>query len=227
MCITIFRLDALILGRLLQLSSASLPVGAFAYSEGLEYLVDEGRVSDQAGLRNWLRDALDFGPIRVDMIIMTRIMATTTDAAWERLYYWDAWLAASRESEELRDQGNVMARALWRLVQAMGNTIPLPKAPEQYVSAYAAVAAHWQLPVFESVYAYLHSWLSNLVTAGIKLIPLGQLQGQQLIWEFHETILRVTEFALQAGDDDLYSWTSGQSLASMGHEKQYSRLFRS
>ena len=218
-------LDARALGRLLQLSSASLPVGAFAYSEGLEYLVVEGRISDKDSLCTWLNELLHYGPVRVDAAIIRRIMTATTGEALPRLYYWDAWLTASRESEELREQGKVMARALWRLVQSMESPIGLHKPPEQYVSTYAVVAAHWQLPIFEAIYAYLHSWLSNLVTAGVKLIPLGQLQGQQLLWEFHEAICSVSEFAMQAGDADLYSWTAGQSLASMGHEKQYSRLF--
>lgn len=220
-------LDAQALGRLLQISSSSLPVGAFAYSEGLEYLVAEGRVHDQASLGAWLLDLLHYGPVRVDTAIIRRVMMAMFRDDSVQLYGWDAWLVASRESEELREQGKVMARALWRLSQSLENPMCLQQPPEQYVSVYAALAAHWQLPVFEALYAYIHSWLSNLVTAGVKLIPLGQLQGQQLIGALHESIHSATNFAMQARDEDLYSWTTGQSLASMGHETLYSRLFRS
>lgn len=220
-------LDAQALGRLLQISSASLPVGAFAYSEGLEYLVAENRVNDQASLGAWLSSLLQFGPIRVDAAIISRIMMAVSCDDLGAIYRWDAWLVATRESEELREQGKMMARALWRLSQSLENPLRLPQPPDQYVSVYAALAAHWQLPIFEAIYAYIHSWLSNLVTAGVKLIPLGQLQGQQLIAALHEPIHSATNFAIQVRNEDLYCWTAGQSLASMGHETQYSRLYRS
>ena len=219
--------DPVTLGRLLQLSSAALPVGAFAYSECLEYLVAQGRIQNAVGLRRWLSDALAYGPIQVDAAILYRAMAAAAEGNAEQLCYWDAWLGATRESEELRAQSKNMARALWRLAEQLGDGLAADRTPEHFVSVYALVAVRWQLPAEASIYAYVHSWLANLISAGVKLIPLGQTAGQQLLWNLHGMIQGVTEFAMRASPEDLYSWNTGQALASMGHETLYSRLFRS
>lgn len=217
------------LGRLLQLSSANLPVGAFVYSEGLETLIVQGTIRTAVDLQQWLADALDVGSIRVDAALLQRQMAAMTANDTERFQYWDAWLGASRESEEMRMQSHHMGRALWRLYREMdGEKAPLVKGnANHYVSVFAQVAVAWRLPVAATLYAYIHSWAANLLTAGVRLIPLGQSDGQSVLWKLQEQIEAVLSFAQDASDEALCSWNIGQTLASMKHETLYSRLYRS
>lgn len=220
-------LDAIALGRLLQLSSASLPIGAFAYSEGIEYLVSADVMRNPDALFHWVKDDLCHGPIRTDAAIVQRIFVAREATDLAQQSYWDAWVSANRETEELREQSKTMGRALWRIAQGLGDA-PLTEAPPtNFLAVYAVVTAQWRLPLYEVIYAYLHSWLTNLVTAGVKLIPIGQMSGQQVLWRMQNILATTTEYAMTVPDDDLYSWSAGLSLASMRHESQYSRLFRS
>lgn len=215
------------LGRLLQLSSASLPVGAFAYSEGLERLVWDGVIQNTGGLLTWLEDHLRYGPIRVEAAILRRVYEAAQSGDEVVQVIWDAWVSASRESEELRQQSRDMGRALWRIYQTLADTRAEGRMPENFVTAYALVAMDWRIPLPAATYAYLHSWANNLVTAGVKLVPLGQLAGQELLWQLQGALGNATGAALSMEDDELCAWGAGLALASMRHETQYSRLFRS
>ncbi|WP_414039671.1 urease accessory protein UreF [Acidithiobacillus sp. M4-SHS-6] len=217
------------LGRLLQLSSANLPVGAFAYSEGLETLVVQGVVQTAKDLQQWLVDALEYGSIRVDTAVLRRQMAAVAANDRDRFQYWDAWLGASRESEEMRAQSHHMGRALQRLYREMSDdeTPLFAGSASHFVSGYAQVAVAWHLPVTATLYAYVHSWAANLITAGVRLIPLGQSDGQRILWLLQERIEAVLSYAETAADEALCAWNFGQALASMSHETLYSRLYRS
>lgn len=221
--------DPTTLGRLLQLSSANLPVGAFAYSEGLETLIVQGTIQTAVDLQQWLADALEVGSIRVDAALLLRQMAAVTANDTESFQYWDSWLGASRDSEEMRTQSHHMGRALWRLYREMdGEKSPLFKGKaNHFVSVFAQVAVAWRLPMAATLYAYTHSWAANLMTAGVRLIPLGQSDGQRILWKLQEQIEAVLFFAQDASDEALCAWNFGQALASMKHETLYSRLYRS
>lgn len=216
---------------LLQLVSPALPVGAYSYSEGLETLVDAGKVTNALSLQHWLEAELRYGAIQIEAAVMIRAYAAVIKGDVETLQYWNAWLSAARESEELRNSSWQMGGSLLRLlrelqpeiitiVEAVGN-------PCNYAVAYAIATAHEQINLEASVLGYLHSWVSNLITAGVKLIPLGQTAGQRLLWEL-QPLISTTAMAVQnLEDDDLSCCSWGLSLASMAHEVQYTRLFRS
>jgi urease accessory protein len=220
-------LDATALGRLLQLSSAALPVGAFAYSEGLEHLVESEIVRKPDDLAGWLSDSLCYGAIRVDVAIVKRVFDARKNDDMAGQQYWDAWISAGRESEELREQSWTMGRALWRIAMNVHDA-PLSEKPlANFTAVYAVLTAQWGIPVHAAIVAYLHSWLNNLVTAGVKLIPIGQMSGQKILWQLQDRLEDAASYALTVTDDELYVWGAGQSLAAMSHESQYSRLFRS
>lgn len=221
--------DASTLGRLLQLSSANLPVGAFAYSEGLETLVAQGGIQTAKDLEQWLVDALDYGSIRIDAAVLRRQMVAVAAKDRNQFEYWDAWLGASRESEEMRTQSHHMGRALQRLYREMNDaeTLLCAGSARHFVSVYAQVAVAWHMPVAATLYAYVHSWVANLITAGVRLIPLGQSDGQRILWLLQERIEATLAFAETAADEELCAWNFGQALASMAHETLYSRLYRS
>lgn len=224
------------LQRLLQLTSPTLPVGAYSYSEGLEWLVDQGTINNESHLQTWLLQELAYGSIRMEAAVMVRGYRANTDL--QTLQYWNAWLSAARETEELRLQSLQMGRSLLRLSQALQapeNTSPeLNEVWEQlriegcnFAIAFGLTANLWQIPLESATLGYLHSWATNIMGAGIKLIPLGQTSGQKLLFQLQPHLEAATQSILLLEDEDLCSCGWGLALASMAHETQYSRLFRS
>jgi urease accessory protein len=217
--------------RLLQLTSPALPVGAYSYSEGLETLVERGTVQDVSSLHNWLEQELTSGAIRVEAAVLLRAYAAAQKTDLEALKYWNDWISAFRETEEMRSQSWQMGRSLLRLLQdthqvAGEFTVGLPETCN-FAIAFALAAAHWQIDPHDTTLGYLQSWLVNLVSVGVRLIPLGQTAGQQLLLDLYPTVSQVTQAVLTLKDDDLLSCSWGLALASMAHETQYTRLFRS
>ncbi|NJP10772.1 MAG: urease accessory protein UreF [Leptolyngbyaceae cyanobacterium RU_5_1] len=233
--------------RLLQLASPTLPVGAYSYSEGLEALVDSGSINGSERLQHWLTQELRYGAVRLEAAIAVRGYHAAATGDLDKLVSWNQWLSAARETEELRSQSWQMGRSLLRLLHDLNlqaSTDPPPSSllrppssvlpPFHFLQegcnfaiAYAIAAATWQIDLQSAVLGYLHSWATNLVSAGIKLIPLGQTTGQQVLLNLQPTLEQVTKEILTLQDDDLNSCGWGLALASMAHETQYSRLFRS
>jgi urease accessory protein len=221
---------------LLQLSSPALPLGAYSYSEGLEALVEQEIIDNEKHLEDWLTQELNYGAIRLEAAIMLRAYRCLLNQKLTQLKDWNQWLTAARETSELREQswqmGNSLCRLLLELelVQERPNlksSITAVGKPCNYAVAFGMAAASWQIEENHAVLGYLQSWVSNLITVGIKLIPLGQTSGQKILLKLHSIILKSTEEILILSDDDLISCSWGLGLASMTHETQYTRLFRS
>lgn len=221
---------------LLQLSSSALPLGAYSYSEGLEALVEQGIINDDQTLEDWLTQELSSGTIRLEAAVMLRAYRCLLSQDLTQLSYWNQWLTAARETSELREQswqmGNSLCRLLLELevIQArpdLNSSITAVGKPCNYAVAFGMAAASWQIADNYAVLGYLQSWASHLITAGIKLIPLGQTSGQKILLKLHSIILNSTEEILILSDDNLICCSWGLGLASMNHETQYTRLFRS
>ncbi len=217
--------------RLLQLASPTLPVGAYSYSEGLETLVDKGVVTGKDSLHRWLENELNCGAIRVEATVMLRAYQSLIDDDLEALSHWNAWLSAARETSELRQQSWQMGRSLIRLAlnlqPELASVVKVVGNPCNYAITFGIVAAHWQIDSEAAILAYLQSWASNLISAGVKLIPLGQTEGQQILFYLSQQLVQVTGQVLAMEDEQLASCSWGLSLASMAHQRQYTRLFRS
>ncbi|MBE9136104.1 urease accessory protein UreF [Nodosilinea sp. LEGE 07088] len=226
--------------RLLQLTSPTLPVGAYSYSEGLETLVEQGTVVTAEAMTHWLEQELAYGMVAIDAAAvglvhkaflpdLEALDGATSAAAVVALNYQ---LSALRDSEETRQQSWAMGRALVRMAtqlhpdlepwfQAVGN-------PCNFAVAFALVAARWEIDGRSTVLGYLHSWAANLITGAVKLIPLGQTVGQQMLLGLYPQLEEVCDRAIATQDLatlGLSSW--GTSLATMQHETLYTRLFRS
>jgi urease accessory protein len=216
---------------ILQLTSPALPVGAYSYSEGLETLVEQGANANQQNLKDWLYSQLRYGAIRVEAALMLRAYESAKIGDLEALAHWNRWLSAARETEELRNSSWQMGRSLLQLLGKLQPEImPTLNAvgnPCNYAIAFGIATAHWQVDVKAALLGYLHSWASNLITAGVKLIPLGQTAGQQLLLDLQELLSVVALEILALEDDELGCCSWALSLASMQHETQYTRLFRS
>jgi len=216
---------------LLQLASPTLPVGAYSYSEGLETLVEQGAVSTGQSLMDWLAQELALGTIRLEAAVMLRAYRLGQAEDWLGVAAWNDWLSAARETEELRQQSWQMGSSLLRLLQdlqpAWVSAVSRWDPPCNFAIAFGLAAACWQIPEEAAVLAYLSSWASNLVSAGVRLVPLGQTQGQQILLALHPHLAATAPAVLTLSEDELTSCSWGLALASMGHETQYSRLFRS
>ncbi|MBC6453240.1 MAG: urease accessory protein UreF [Hormoscilla sp. SP5CHS1] len=216
---------------ILQLASPALPVGAYSYSEGLEVLVETGAIACWESLRQWLRAELRYGAISIEAAVMLRALWGAAKGDKMALSYWNAWVAAAKETEELRQQSWQMGRSLSRLLREMQpelkTLLDACGTDCHYPIAFGIAAYHWQISPYDAILGYLHSWATNLITAGVKLIPLGQTRGQKLLLDLHSDIAHATQNILSLEDDDLCSCSWGLALASMAHETQYMRLFRS
>ncbi|NES23748.1 MAG: urease accessory protein UreF [Symploca sp. SIO3E6] len=127
---------------------------------------------------------------------------------------------------------NVVNESLWEsektsLLISLEDLAEAVGIPCNYAIAFGIAAAYWQIALLEATLGYLHSWASNLITAGVKLIPLGQTVGQQLLFNLHPNLGSAAEEILILEDDALCNCGWGRALASMAHETQYTRLFRS
>lgn len=222
--------------RLLQLASPALPVGAYSYSEGMEALVEAGTIDSHMALEAWLIRELRYGAVRIEVAVMVRAYNACQANDLAGLSRWNHWLTAARETEELRSQSLQMGRSLMRLLQDLHlldrqidkQTLTVLQQDRcHFAIAFAVAAVYWELTLSTTMLGYLHSWASNLTNAGVKLIPLGQTAGQQLLLNLQPAIEQAVDEILILQDDALSSCSWGLALASMAHETQYSRLFRS
>ncbi|MBS3652521.1 urease accessory protein UreF [Pseudaminobacter sp. 19-2017] len=213
--------------------SPSFPVGAFNYSHGLEWAVEAGDVRTAASLRAWIEGVLRFGSGRSDAIIVCATWRAVRSRDWSTACEISSLAAALQPTAERRmesvGQGNAFLGAVsaaWPhpVLQHFRESCPGETALP--VSVGAAAAAHG-LPLEPVLVAFLHAFAANLVSAGVRLVPLGQTDGLKVIAALEAAILEVTDKAVRAGIEDLGSAGILADIASMRHETQYTRLFRS
>lgn len=222
--------DGQALLRLLQLTSPSLPVGSFAYSQGLETAIEIGWVSDESSLSQWLEEQLAYSFGRVDLPVFVRLHASLQSADVASAFGWSQRLLAMRETSELVADDCARGRALARLLSDLdipGADTWLAQKQTPFAALAAFAAVNWTLPVEFALNALAWGWLENQVLVGVKLIPLGQVAGQRLLLELSAKIPAVCQTALQLSDDEIGGTLPTLALASSLHETQYSRLFRS
>lgn len=217
--------------KLLQLASLPLPVGAYSYSEGIETLIDNGTIANEQSLLHWLQQELRYGATRLEAAVTIRAYNSAMLGNVAALCYWNNWLSATRETEELRHQSWQMGQSLMRLLvelqPQLACVINSVGSPCNFATAFGITASSWEIVLPAATLGYLHSWTTNLIGASVKLIPLGQTVGQQLLNGLNPHLFNATEEVLALEDDDLNCCSWGLSLASMAHETQYTRLFRS
>jgi urease accessory protein len=223
--------------RLLQLASPALPVGGFSYSQGLEWLVEGGVIRDAAGAAAWIGDALRFSAAAVEAPALLALLrawrageATQVSARVSEL---NERFIAMRETAEMRAETLQMGHSLARLLRDLAD-VPdaLKKALSAfdelaYPTAWAAAAAHWEIGEEQAVQAWLWAWLENQVMAAIKLVPLGQTAGQNMLLSLSAAIPQLAAEAAVRADGGWQNFAPGLVLACSRHETQYTRLFRS
>lgn len=211
---------------LLHLASPALPVGAFHFSQALEYAVEAKWVHDEASALDWIAGLAGNALGRLDLPVMARM-----HAAWLRddvasVQRWNALLIAARETEELRAEDRHTGKALQKILAGLGVQSPDIKAPA-YATMFALACARWSVPAADGLHAYAWSWAENQVLAAIKLVPLGQSAGQRMLHQLIPKLTALGAAALAMDDDDIGVCAVMHGMASARHELQYTRLFRS
>ncbi|MGL6314544.1 urease accessory protein UreF [Vibrio sp. WXL103] len=216
--------------RLFQLISPSLPIGGFTYSQGLEYAVEAGWVHDRASMEQWLEYMAQSSIATLELPVLEKFYHALGEQDTHTLTHWSEVLYTSRETSELRaeerQRGLAMNTLLGKLDIDLSLIQDLPCQPNQLLGLCVAARA-WSIDVDTLKQGYLWSWLENLVTAGVKLIPLGQTDGQLALINITDSFPRVIASALQIEEWMIGSFTPSIALASALHETQYTRLFRS
>ena len=219
--------------RLMAWLSPAFPVGAFSYSSGIEWAVEAGDIKDAGTLRRWLAIVIAEGGVFCDAAIFAnthRAVVAGDDASLRASAELAAALAPCKERHlETTSQGRAFVeavRAAWpcaaleRLAAAWDGEVAYPVA-------VAATAAGHGIPLAPALHAYLHAAAANLISAGVRLIPLGQTDGQRVLAALESVVAGAAERAMATPLDDVGGAAFRADLAAMRHETQYTRLFRS
>jgi urease accessory protein len=216
--------------RLLQLSSAALPVGMFAYSQALEQAVVLGDVKDRVTARDWMTGILEHSVMTSDVPLLSRLYDAWQAGDPERVRSYNDMLFACRGSAELRAEERQLGAALSRLLLRLGIGEVEPWAHDDrvtFATAFALGAVTWNIPRRQAALGYAFSWSEAQVGAATRLVPLGQTDSQLVLSHLLERIAASLEASLRLSDAEIGASAPGQALLSALHETQYSRLFRS
>jgi urease accessory protein len=217
------RYEASSMMRLLTWLSPAFPTGAYAYSHGLEWAVETHDICDGDSLRCWLGAVIASGSARTDTILLRHAHRVANDPGALRDI---AMLAlATAASRERYDEALAQGRAF--LLAASGWGVPDLPADTPYAVAVGAMAGAHGVDEDLTAGAYLQTFVSNLISAAVRLVPLGQTTGLQTLAALEPTILGTAAATKHATLDDLGGCAFGSDLAAMRHETQYTRLFRS
>ena len=204
--------------------SPSFPTGAYAYSHGLEWAVQAGDVHDEPSAAGWLRDVLAHGAGRSDAILLRHAHRA---ASAEALADVANLAAAAQPSAERRLETLAQGTAFARAAQAWGAPLLAGLAGEvAYPVALGALAAAHGVAEDDAALGMLHAFAANLVSAAVRLVPLGQTAGLRVLAGLAPTIAAIAGATAQAGLDDIGGACFRSDIASMRHETQYTRLFR-
>jgi urease accessory protein len=216
--------------RLLQLASPGLPVGAFAYSQGLEPAVHAGWVHDEPTAAAWLGELLAHTLQGLEIPLFARLYRAWAAADAAEVERWNAFLHASRATRELQSEDRRLGASLARVLTTLGVSgasawCDHPRVTQ--VNMFALACRSWEVPLLPAASALLFAWAENQVAAAVRLVPLGQSAGQRILSALAGRIPAVVEAGLALADDEIGQGAPGLAIASALHETQYSRIFRS
>ena len=233
--------NALQFNRLLQLCSANLPVGGFSFSQGLEYAVEMGWVKDVHSTKSWVEMNLSQSIARTDLAIIKRQYEALLNDDTSAFIYWNQHLIACRESNELHLADVAMGKALIRLLKQL-DAAEIQQGLQQYESlfdvnkigsdmsfpsAFVLIASLFKLDLLLIQSGYCWTYIDNQIAAATKLVPLGQTQAQNLLFDITEQVETSIKCANSLNDDEIGASLPRLAMASAWHETQYTRLFRS
>ncbi|MEM7281391.1 MAG: urease accessory UreF family protein [Pseudomonadota bacterium] len=220
-------MDDLAMLRLWQLISPTLPVGAYAYSGGMESAVEQGQVVCETMVYEWVSGLLTEGLGRNDLPMFFMMLRGWQQEDLTRLEQLNQKLQAMRETKELLAEDRHMGLALQRLLHDLGVSEASRLEVPSFVSIYSLACHYWHIESSTGAAGLAWSWMENQIAAAIKLVPLGQTAGQRLLQKLSLDIHATVNRAANLSEDELGQSLPGLALLSAAHENQYSRIFRS
>lgn len=220
----------------LQLASATLPVGAFSHSLGMEAAIEAGQLADPEQAERWIADYLRWIWSTGEAVYWLALYQAWQDDDRDRIIRLNRQLAATRDTAELRLESEQTGRSLRQWLLALPETPGLGDArrqllvqldPPGWTSVHACAAAALELPADDALYALGWSLLENLVAAAVRLVPLGQVAGQAMLRRLALTLPVMIDAARITPIDQACNFAPMLGLLSARHETQYTRLFRS
>ena len=218
---------------LLRLASPQLPIGGYSYSQGLEMAVERGQVSDEARARCWLGDQLVLNLARFEAPLLFAHCRAASSHDWPELERLADCHRASRETRELRLESRQMGYSLKQLLDNLPELDEAARGLYQRIEepglalGWALAARAWGIDPENALTAWLWGWLENQLAVLMKTLPLGQQAAQRLTSQLLPTLQQAQRDATVIEPERWGSAAFGLALASMAHERQYSRLFRS
>ena len=216
--------------KLMRLTSPSLPIGGYSYSQGLEFAISSGWVQNASTASDWIQGLLKNSLINLDLPVLKKLYEAWQESGTDRVRYWNNFLSANRDAFELQEEDRQLGKALARLLVDLDLDEAKPFLNPPYcafLTSYALAAVRWNISLNDAAHGFLWMWAENKVLCAMKLIPLGQTDGQKILSAVIETISHVIMRGLDLPDDDIGYTTPAQGIASALHETQYTRLFRS
>ena len=218
---------------LLRLASPQLPIGGYSYSQGLEMAVEQGRVHDPVSAARWINDQLLLNLARFEAPLLLAHCLAAAQEDWGTLQQFCDQHRASRETRELHQESRQMGYSLQQLLTGLPELDEparhfLGQQREPHLALGWALAARaWGISPQDALAAWLWSWLENQLAVLMKTLPLGQQAAQRMTSELSPSLQLAQLHASNLDLSHMGSAAFGLSLASMAHERQYSRLFRS
>ena len=216
--------------KLMRLTSPSLPIGGYSYSQGLEFAISSGWVHNASTASDWIQGLLKNSLINLDLPVLKKLYEAWQESGTDRVRYWNNFLSANRDAFELQEEDRQLGKALARLLVDLNLEEAKPFLSPPYcgfLTLYGLAVVRWNISLNDAAHGFLWMWAENKVLCAMKLIPLGQTDGQKILSAVIETISHVIMRGLDLPDDDIGYTTPGQGIASALHETQYTRLFRS
>ncbi len=218
---------------MLQLVSPALPVGAFSYSEGLEWLIQDGKISDESTIFDWLKAELLRGQLRIEASAQSPLRealqewkSSKSPDAKTVVRDWHFWLLALRDASEIRMQHQQMGQSLLQLLNDLDHPLPDKSVDFTWPVAWAWAGLSWRLSRVEVIEGYLYSWIANQLSAAVRLIPLGPTKAQAVQYELLPLINHQAEILLKVNPKQIWTGDVGATFAQLSHSELYSRLFR-
>jgi urease accessory protein len=210
--------------RLLQLASPALPIGAFAYSQGLEHAVTAGWVPDEAAARGWILGLLQESLARLEVPLLARLQRAFAAGDQAQARRWDQELLASRGSAEARAEEQRLGSSLARLLATLEVAVPWTGS---HLAMFALAASAWEIPPPTAAGGYLFAWTETQVGAATRLVPLGQSAAQRILSAAIAVVPAAVSRGMTMSDEEIGFCAPAQAMATALHETQYSRIFRS
>jgi urease accessory protein len=210
-----------------------LPVGAYCYSQGLEWAIECGDVKDLESAKTWIGDVLQTYQANFELPVLHRLYQAWQAGDMQAVHEWDAYYKAGRDTAEglaeTKQMGYSLVRLLGDLKELPDDLLLSVKALNEpaFPTIYATVAQFWQIPAQDMLQGYAWGWLENQASACMKSVPLGQVAGQKILLALGETLPSVVTHAMKLPEEEISNFNPLLSIAGSLHETQYSRLFRS